>query len=381
MSIKQKFMSRVICFSIACFILLTLGCKKDKEPINTKEELESYLLEEMETQNIPALATLVFKEDKVLFESYEGHANIDDNLLLSGSHPFLLASMSKTITAAALLRLFDQGEFVLDDSINNYLDFDVNVPGSETPITFRMLLTHTSGIADGSALDGQYYYGKDSPVELDYFLENYLVPGGEYYDKKENFHDFEPGEDHEYSNIGSALIAVLVEQISGRSFNDFCKEEIFAPLGMTNTFWRLGEIDGVIVQPYNRVLTKYEEIEHYTFTDYPNGGLRSTAYDMHRFFQAYCNDGVSNGYVLLKPKTVKTVLTPQIPDLDATVGLHMFLMDEDLELWGHERGEQGVATIMAFNKSTNIGAIILANQGDANLDEMLKEAYEFGELQ
>ena len=210
MSINLKCMSRVIFFSIACSILLTLGCRKEKEPINTKEELESYLLAEMESQNIPALATLVFEGDKVLFESYEGHANINDNLLLSGAHPFLLASMSKTITAAALLRLFDQGEFVLDDSINNYLNFNVHVPNAEGEITFRMLLTHTSGIADGSALDGQYYYGEDSPVALDYFLENYLTPGGEFYDKKENFHDFEPGEDHEYSNVGSALIAVLV---------------------------------------------------------------------------------------------------------------------------------------------------------------------------
>jgi len=72
-----------------------------------------------------------------------------------------------------------------------------------------MHLTHSSGIADGSALDDQYYYGEDSPVELGFFLENYLVSGGDFYNASENFYNFEPGTKHEYSNIGNALIRTI----------------------------------------------------------------------------------------------------------------------------------------------------------------------------
>lgn len=72
------------------------------------------------------------------------------------------------------------------------------------------------------------------------------------------------------------------------------------------------------------------------------------------------------------------MITPQIPSLDNEVGLHLFLMNPANNLWGHDGGEQGVATIMAFNPDLKIGAIILTNQGDADLDEILVAAYKFG---
>lgn len=362
---------------VLCSLSL-MACKRDDEPIDNAADFDVYLEDEMDAQHIPALATLVFEGDEVLYQSYLGESNVDEGLSLKSDHLFLLASISKTITATALLRLYDQGLFELDDPINNYLPFEVNVPGYSRAITFKMLLTHTSAIADGPALDDQYYYGKDSPTPLDEFLESYLVPGGSNYSETENFYDFEPGTEHEYSNEGSALIAVLVQEISGKGFNAFCKEEIFDPLGMDHTSWRLDEINGVIVQPYEYKSRSYDAIGHYTFTDYPNGGLRSTAQDMHRFFQAFANGGMSQGYSLLSAETVAAVLKPQIPGIDEEVGLHMFIMDADLGLWGHDGGEQGVATIMAFNPSTKVGAIVLANQGDAALEDILAEAYEFG---
>ena len=72
------------------------------------------------------------------------------------------------------------------------------------------------------------------------------------------------------------------------------------------------------------------------------------------------------------------MITPQIPSIDNEVGLHLFLMNAANGLWGHDGGEEGVATIMAFNPTTRVGAIILTNQGDAELDEMLTEAYKLG---
>ena len=294
---------------------------------------------------------------------------------------FLLASVSKMVTATALLQLYDDGAFQLDDNINDHLPFSVSVPNENAPITFRMLLTHTSGIADGPALDGQYYYGEDSPVALDFFLENYLVPGGQFYSASENFHTFTPGTQHEYSNEGSALIAVLVEQIANQDFNAYCKQHIFQPLGMNSTFWRLDESlqsNNTIVRPYDLSGNQLEPIQHYTFTDYPNGGLRSTARDMHRFLSAFVQDGMSNDQQLLKAATVNSMLSPQIADIDDEVGLHAFVMNKSKNLWGHDGGEQGVSTIVAFNKETKVGAIVFSNQGDADLDEILVEAYKLG---
>jgi CubicO group peptidase (beta-lactamase class C family) len=364
---------------VLAFILVSfINCKKDKPIIKSVSEFEEYIQDEMDDQNIPAISILAFKESTILYEKYFGKSNIDQNIALQNNHLFLLASVSKVITATALLQLYDDGLFALDDNINDYLTFSVSVPNYTTNITFRMLLTHTSGIADGSALDGQYFYGQDSPTSLDYFLENYLVNGGAYYNDSENFHDFTPGSEHEYSNIGNALIALLVGQISGIDFNSYCKQNIFTPLGMNNSFWRLDEISQTIVTPYNYNRREFEAIQHYTFTDYPNGGLRSTSRDLFIFLRAFTQGGKSNDYQLLSESTINSMLTPQISTIDNEVGLHLFLMDSDYSLWGHDGGEQGVATIMAINQKTKVGAIILTNQGEVDLDEILVETYKLG---
>ncbi|MEQ9298950.1 MAG: serine hydrolase domain-containing protein [Cyclobacteriaceae bacterium] len=147
---------------------------------------------------------------------------------------------------------------------------------------------------------------------------------------------------------------------------------------MTNTFWRLDEITQTIVQPYNYENRTFQAVDHYTFTDYPNGGLRSTARDLFKLLTTISQGGISNGYRLLEESTAEAMITPQIPAIDNEVGLHMFLFDEENNLWGHDGGEEGVATIMAFNPLTGVGAIILANQGEAYLDDILVEAYKLG---
>lgn len=360
------------------FILLLNSCNGEDVQIDNALDFEEAIADEMNSQKIPALSTLIFKEDNILYEKYFGQSNVEQNVALSSNHVFLLASISKTITATALLQLYDNGLFDLNDKINDHLPFAVKVPGQSTDITFKMLLTHTSGIADGDALDGQYYYGEDSPVALDFFLENYLTPGGQFYNAGQNYHSFEPGTQHEYSNVGNALIAVLVEQISGMGFNAYCKQNIFTPLGMTNSFWRLDEISQPIVQPYEYTGGQYKAIQHYTFTDYPNGGLRSNVSDMFIFLSTLAQGGSNGSFELLKASTVAAMFSPQIPNLDNTVGLHMFLFDPNNNLWGHDGGEEGVATIMAFNPETKIGVLIFANQGDADLDDMLVDAYQLG---
>lgn len=363
---------------LLCLVFTFSGCETDEVEINNTADFDTYIQNEMDAQHIPAVSVLIFKESRVLHETYLGKSNLKQNLDLRENHPFLLASVSKVVTATALLQLHEAGLFALTDNVSDYLPFTVKHPKSARPITFHMLLTHTSGIDDGSALDDQYYYGKDSPVTLRYFLENYLVQGREFYNASENFHNFEPGTQYAYSNIGSALIGLLVEEIAGVDFNTYCKKHIFAPLGMNNTHWRLDEISQPIVQPYNYARRTYEEIPHYTFTDYPNGGLRSTARDMFMFLSAFAQGGKANNHQLLRQQTVKAMITPQIPALDNAMGLHLFLMDSATNLWGHDGGEQGVATTVAFNPTTKIGAVILTNQGDAELEDMLTQAYKLG---
>ena len=368
-------------YTILAILLLFIhaSCSDDGVEINDIADFEDFVRDEMERQHIPATAVLIFDGQTVLYEKYYGQSNIASNTPLMDDHLFLMASVSKVFTGAALLQLYEDGAFDLDDSINDYLPFSVQIPGYTEAITFRMLLAHTSGIADNDlVMDEHYFYGQDPPVSLAAFMEDYLSVDGIYYDANENFFDFQPGTQHEYSNIGSALIGVLVEEIAGTDFNTYCKQNIFNPLNMQNTAWRLDEITATIVTPYDYIDGQNQAIEHYTNTDYPNGGLRTTANDLHTFVATLANDGQSGNFQLLEPSTVQAMMTPQIPSIDNTVGLHFFIMDSSNNIWGHDGGEQGVATIMGFNPTSKIGAIVLTNQGEADLDELFLEAYKLG---
>ncbi|MEM7037722.1 MAG: serine hydrolase domain-containing protein, partial [Bacteroidota bacterium] len=267
----------------------------------------------------------------------------------------------------------------LDAPINDYLDFDVvhpDFPGSV--VTSRMLLAHTSGIADGPSMDGQYYFGSDSPLALADFAEGYFTPGGTYYSAEDNWNGNAPGERHAYSNMGSALIGVVVEAVSGMDFNDYCKQNIFGPLGMSATAWRLDEITGPKVLPYEVDGGDYTTPGHYTFTDYPNGGLRTTAADFHRFAAAFVGGGMSNGAQLLEAGTVNQMLQAGFPDVDSEAGLHTFFMDKREELWGHDGAEQGVSTYVAFHPTNGVGVILLTNMSDVKLEKLAVRAYVLG---
>lgn len=361
-------MKQILMKALALAALLHINTTSAQTPAAFTQSLQR----EMQSQHIPALSVLVFKGDTILFEATLGQASIAGNIPLAPTHPFLLASLSKTVTATALMQLFEAGKFALDDPVNAYLPFPVRIPGFRQNITFRNLLTHTAAIADGPALDEQYYTGKDSPVALRSFLQSYLTPNGQYYDDYENFYGYAPGRDYTYSNTGYALIGLLVERISGQDFATYTRRNIFRPLGMANTAWHLRDISGHIVQPYDYARGQYRAIPHYTFTDYPNGGLRSTARDMHAFLGSFTNSG------LLAPATIRQMTTAQIPLIDPEVGLGLFVMNRRLGLWGHDGGEKGAATIMAVNPRTGVGAIILANQGEAELEGILADAYSFG---
>ncbi len=222
----------------------------DKTINRSEEELIQYIEDTMETHAIPGLAISIVKNSNIIWEKYFGYSNINENIMIDENTLFMLASVSKTVTATAIMQLFEEGLFSIDDDINNYLPFDVNHPDYLTPITFKMLLTHTSGIKDN--WDVMPYFDGDSELELGYYLEQYLVPGGEFYGSNSNFTNAIPGSNYMYSNIGVALIGLLVEKISGQPFNVYCKEKIFTPLSMNNTFWFLSEIENLsqVALPY-----------------------------------------------------------------------------------------------------------------------------------
>ena len=128
-----------------------------------ESELLEFIESTMETHLIPGLSISIIKNNDIVWEKQLGYANIINNIPVDENTMFILSSISKTVTATALLQLFEEGLFNLDDDIDNYLPFNVNHPDYPlTPITFKMLLTHSSGIKDNWNV--MTYYDGDSEL-------------------------------------------------------------------------------------------------------------------------------------------------------------------------------------------------------------------------
>jgi CubicO group peptidase (beta-lactamase class C family) len=242
------------------------------------EELDSIIISTMETYHLPGLASLIIKQDQIIWNRNYGYANVELNRSVEDSTLFLMASISKTIMATAIMQLWEDGLFGLDDNINDYLQPDFQVINPNHPrdtITFKMLMTHTSSINDNwSILDPLTVCG-DSPIPLDSFLINYFTPGGIYYSIA-NFSPSAPGNTRIYTNAGACLLAYLVERLSGMSFDQYCRENIFDPLDMDETSWFLEGLDTTkIATPYEWTGGQYVAMCHQGWPIYPIAYLKT----------------------------------------------------------------------------------------------------------
>jgi len=173
------------------------------------------------TSRVPGIQYLVVSSHHTVFEFSGGWADIVDRHPLTSTTTLMAYSMSKTITAAAVLQLIQAEKLRLDDTIDRYIDWHPYGPG----ITIRQLLSHTSGIPNPVPLSWVH-----SPIEHDRFDESAELAAVL---KKHSKLDFLPGAKFKYSNIGYWLLGPVVENASGESFTEFVRKHILSRLGIT----------------------------------------------------------------------------------------------------------------------------------------------------
>lgn len=372
---KNKILFVVLCF----FLLSSISCQKDDDlNVNSKEELEKKLKQEVEKNDLVSISYCVVKNDKILHSGALGFADKSSGKLASDNTRYLVASVSKTITAVAVMKLVEQNLIGLDDDINQYLPFSVRNPNfPNDKITLRMLLSHTSGISDKFQetliLD---CYGIDCSMSLDEYFKAVFLSTGQYFSSN-NFSNNEPGTFEDYSNLGSALIGYLVERIALTPFDVYCKNNIFVPLGMSKTEWRLANTPlSELAIPYSDEITNPNP--HYTFPDYPNGGLRTTVLDLSNFLRMVIQNGTFNGTQVLSTASMTTMKTLQFGSTELCL---TFYYDEVMgrKVLGHSGGEKGVTAEMFYDTNNNVGVIVIANEEDAELENIVSLLFNYGE--
>ena len=329
------------------------------------EKLDSTIKQQMALFHLPGLAACTISYGKISWSGYYGFQNIEEKKPVTKQTLFMLASASKTITAAALMLLYGEGKFKMNDDINKYLPFKViNSKNPSTVITFAQLLRHRSSIRDNIEYLGPFWTvnNGDPVLPLLQFLKDYLSEGGKNYDATKNFYNERPDSAYHYSNIGIALSGFLVEQIAGMPFDQYCKKNIFTPLEMDNTAWFLNDLDSSqVAMPYryNDSLKQYVKYGFGGYPDYPAGQLRTSAEQLANFLIAWTQNGKFNDKQVFKGDAIQ-LLTPD----DTRLGYYTWFLygtDQGIILYDHNGNDNGVFTAMLFNPKNKKGAIILCN--------------------
>jgi CubicO group peptidase (beta-lactamase class C family) len=368
-----------IIYSIAVGFLVFTSLAQNPNP---NVSLNNTILDLMDAESLPGLSTVIVKQGEVVWMKSFGLADVENNVPVTDSTAFLLASISKLFTGTALMQLADRGVISLNEDISDHLPFPIYNPNYEDEaITFRQLMTHTSSIKDGDALDG-YYSNLDPDISLASCIQRYFSTGGEDYDPVDNFHNSAPGSLYEYSNIATALAGYLVEVISEIPFDQYCRENIFDVLCMENTDWHLADFDtNRVARPHQYVGGQYEPYNHYGFADYPDGQLRMDIRDMSNFMLTVLNSGTLNGNQILSSQSLMEMMSLQIPSLDDTQGLNWYTEELNtnngyVTVWGHNGGESGVSTDMYLHPATGIGIAVFSN-GEGDCLEIVEELYNY----
>ncbi|MBU2651084.1 MAG: beta-lactamase family protein, partial [Bacteroidetes bacterium] len=271
----------------------------------------------MDEAQIPGASLCFLKDGQMYWKWHNGVANLAQGNPVNDSTVFMACSISKTVIITAIMQLYEEGMFQLDDDVNEYLPFEVKNPlFPDSIITFRYLMTHLSSINDNlELLNSLITYGHDCPIPISSLLEAYLVPGGMYF-TDQSYASFPPFQEHNYTNVGATLLAYLVERMTDTDFETYCQNHIFQPLGMEQTSFRLANLDqSRIATPYLQQDGTLIPTDHPGFPVYPSGALRTSAMQLAKLLGMYMQGGTYEGVTILNQNTVDLITTLQYPQV------------------------------------------------------------------
>jgi CubicO group peptidase (beta-lactamase class C family) len=339
------------------FLILDLSCSKsDQEDINIDQEI----LKEMEEQGIPSVVACVIKDDKIVWEGAYGYANIEESIPADRNSLYTIMSIGKLILSTAVFQLWEDNAIDLHEDINQYLPFEVRnpkYPGQK--ITPYMLLNHLSSLAwpeDAQTPPGFHnFYTSEDPPLIREWLPEYILTGGKNY-RLNVWKDYAPGEKFVYSNIGTSLLALVVEEITGEDYRDYCRTKIFAPLEMVHTGFRFLSMN------VDRLVTPYDDhgrpMRYYSERIYPAGFISCDLEDFSHFVIAMLNKGAYKGNKILNTATFDKMIELQEP-ISGTANLWVHCLGDCI---GHLGGGTGFSTWVEWHPDNNRALFLFSNK-------------------
>jgi CubicO group peptidase (beta-lactamase class C family) len=313
-------------------------------------------------------AVFVFVQDgRVVLAKGFGLANVATGLRADPERTrFFGGSISKLITATAVVQLADRGLLDLDTDVNRYLTTVQVDSAFAEPITLRHLLTHTGGLDRRDI--GMATRSRSSVLSLENYVRRDLTPRVE-----------PAGEAFRYSNLGIALAGLVVQEVSGQPFTQYVNESIFAPLGMHHSSVDIPSEDGELTPGYTPLPGRggWRPARHIYSHNVPAIGLRTTAHDMARLILANLNGGALDGHRILSDTATAMMHAAQFtadPRLNGSGLGFRYGERMGLRVIGHRGLINEHASIVDLIPETNAGFFVACNASDcARMEPMIDD--------
>jgi CubicO group peptidase (beta-lactamase class C family) len=324
-------------------------------------ELDTFIQNQMASNNIPGLSACIVKENQVIWKAAYGTANFNSGLPVTTETEFTLASISKLFTATACVQLWENEQLDLDVDINTYLPVTiVNPYFPNSTITVRHLLEHRSSLRDyESDLDLLQIIG-DPTINLTDFCNMYFLPGGTYYDANNFNSSSAPGiAQYWYSNAGFTLLGYIIQEVSGMTFEEYCQVYILNPLQMNTAGWYYEDMDADdIAMPYNNMMNP---IGYYSVAQVPAAMLKANVEELANFLLAYTQQGIFQNNTLFSQATFEEIVPSNMQNGLGWWGMDTWYGDSNGDFWSHGGYMHGVRTQLNYYPSDSTGLIILTN--------------------
>ncbi len=296
---------------------------------------------------VPGASLLVVRDGEVLVDRGYGMSDLEHGVEAGPRTNYRLASVTKQFTAAAILLLVQDGKLALDDPVRKWLP---SLPAAADAIRVRHLLTHTSGLVDYEDLMAADYDGQIRDAGVLQLLEG------------QDRTYFAPGSGYRYSNSGYALLALIVEQASGKAFPEFLRTRIFQPLGMHDT---LAYVEGGAPVPhrafgYSRIDGRWVRTDQSaTSAVLGDGGIYSSIADLAKWDAALYDDR------LLSDQSRQLAFSPHVQvtgePYDAAYGFGWRITGDSL--W-HSGETIGFRNVIVRYPQRRLTVVLLSNRND-----------------
>jgi CubicO group peptidase (beta-lactamase class C family) len=376
--IIKPVLSLFFVFGLICFGFSNQGKQTHSLDMSkVKEKLDKILPNIQTTLQVPGMVVGVLKDGKVIYKNSLGVRRLGSDRKMTSRSLFHMASVSKPFVATAIMQLVERGKIKLEAKLKDYLPYFKLADQEYKEITIGQMLNHTSGIPDVRD------YEWDKPQVDDGAAERYVRS------LTEEKMLFAPGEGFRYSNMAFDILADVIARVSGFTFEEYVKKNIFKPLGMKDSTFLKPEVPDELENNAhilgNRISfsIKVSEVYPYNRIHAPSSTLHSNVEDMMRWGRANLNGGILEGNRILKAATHAKMWKPAVVAYGNNhVGISWFIGKyKGLTTVSHGGGDLGFRTYFLMVPKMKVAITTMGNCSTFNsravintvLDVMLGE--------